>query len=43
VGILGGLFGNAGASDGTRTVAAGDRPEALPGPDSNGSITRLPL
>jgi len=41
--MLGGLFSNAGASDGTRTVAAGDRPEALPGPDSNGSITRLPL
>ena len=41
---LGGLFGNAGADvPRSRSVPAGEPPEALPGPDGNGSITRLPL
>jgi regulator of protease activity HflC (stomatin/prohibitin superfamily) len=43
---LGGLFNNANAndtvSDGGRSRAV-DPPDALPGPDGSGSITRLPL
>ena len=41
---LGGLFGNPGG-DAARPAVAGadDRAAALPGPDGNGSITRLPL
>jgi regulator of protease activity HflC (stomatin/prohibitin superfamily) len=43
---LGGLFNNANAndavSDGGRP-RGGDPPDALPGPDGSGSITRLPL
>ncbi len=47
---LGGLFGNAGASDAaapdpvrSRANSNGDAPDALPAPDGAGSITRLPL
>src|ERR1700749_4323152 len=44
---LGGLFNNAKAEetgpDAVRSRGAGDPPEALPAPDSAGSITRLPL
>ncbi len=39
---LGSLFGNANDSAPGAVRAAGDTPEALPGPDGNGSITRLP-
>jgi len=39
---LGGLFGNASA-DAALPRPSGDDPEPLPGPDSTGSITRLPL
>ena len=43
---LGGLFGNAGASDAApdavRSRADGDAPDALPSSDAAGSITRLP-
>ena len=39
---LGSLFGNANDSAPSAVRAAGDTPEALPGPDGNGSITRLP-
>src|SRR5690348_4606696 len=44
---LGGLFNNAKAEDtasgAVRSRGAGDPPDALPSPDSAGSITRLPL
>ena len=42
---LGGLFSNASANDGAADAgrSRGDAPEALPGPDGAGSITRLPL
>jgi len=42
---LGGLFGNANntAADTARSQPGDDTPEALPGPDGTGSITRLPL
>jgi regulator of protease activity HflC (stomatin/prohibitin superfamily) len=43
---LGGLFGNAGGAAGGALPPARDeehRPEARPGPDGSGSITRLPL
>ena len=39
---LGSLFGNANDSASDAVRAAGDTPEALPGPDGTGSITRLP-
>src|SRR5580704_8062194 len=39
---LGSLFGNADESAPGAVRAAGDPPEALPGPDGTGSITRLP-
>jgi regulator of protease activity HflC (stomatin/prohibitin superfamily) len=41
---LGGMFGNQeGPADGGRLRADAEPPEALPGPDGPGSITRLPL
>jgi len=40
---LGSLFGNANDSAPEALRAGGDTPEALPGPDGTGSITRLPL
>jgi regulator of protease activity HflC (stomatin/prohibitin superfamily) len=44
---LGGLFGNAGgAADAAAEAGSrpdGDRPDVLPRPEGNGSITRLPL
>jgi regulator of protease activity HflC (stomatin/prohibitin superfamily) len=43
---LGGLFGNANNAvldDAGRSRPADDKPDALPGPDGAGSITRLPL
>ena len=40
---LGSLFGNANDSAPEAVRGAGDAPEALPGPDGTGSITRLPL
>jgi regulator of protease activity HflC (stomatin/prohibitin superfamily) len=40
---LGGLFGNAGRDGGRSPLPSDDPPDALPGPDGNGSITRLPL
>jgi regulator of protease activity HflC (stomatin/prohibitin superfamily) len=39
---LGSLFGNADDSAPEALRAASDTPEALPGPDGTGSITRLP-
>src|SRR5580704_13252183 len=39
---LGSLFGNSNESAPGAVRAAGDPPEALPGPDGTGSITRLP-
>jgi regulator of protease activity HflC (stomatin/prohibitin superfamily) len=40
---LGSLFGNANDSAPEALRGGGDTPEALPGPDGTGSITRLPL
>jgi regulator of protease activity HflC (stomatin/prohibitin superfamily) len=40
---LGNLFGSANDSAPERLRAGSDTPEALPGPDGTGSVTRLPL
>jgi regulator of protease activity HflC (stomatin/prohibitin superfamily) len=39
---IGGLFGSA-TADGPRSRSRDDPPDALPGPDGTGSVTRLPI